>query len=385
MMAIFAKMESDSNSRRLGSMYDQVFANGRPTPGRSGFGYRVLTEDPRYEEVEHEANIVRKMASQLLAGVKLGEIAKWVNEDQGRWREFTRYNDDGTTEKGVSEPWTISKIEHKLLSPMMAGYVHRNGHIKRGCWDKPILPFEDWKRIRKKLGRKVTSDNAGGFKLDNPKEARRRSSGHVGLLTGMLFTADGQRMASDTPTAKELKDGTPCKRQHNYTSPDGKYSIQREHLDAYVLHVFKTMEGNAPVEHQLLAADQARLAEIATAFDELDETRFISKTLSEERWAKQTGKLRDEEDKLNDRIAIAGDSLCTPTGSLVNLASDGDEVDWFNGMTYQERTLDGWWDAADLEQRKTLLRTKINRVVIHSTNKEALTVVRGEMSDSNWR
>jgi len=187
MMALMANEESATIKRRLGSMYDQAFAAGHPKPGKC----------------TKRSNTKRMWSGS--SRVRFSKFIRWPGWSNGPMPIrldclVSSQGIRGDTSERLQRPWTIQTVENKLRSPMIAGYVVRNGRIRRGYWDAPIIPFEDWKRLSEKLGQMVIED--GDEYLLVQRIGVQRRFERVGLLSGLPFTEDGERMSAMTTSGK---------------------------------------------------------------------------------------------------------------------------------------------------------------------------------------
>lgn len=156
-----ACMESDNTSRRRKAQYERWRREGRVRPGGRGgraFGFAedglthrapdrcvIATRQP----AAAEADIIREMASRVLAGEDTGEIARDVTA-RG-WRTPT------------GGPFTHGTIRKMLVRPRYAGLMPDG--VSAAAWE-PVLDRETWEAVCAVLDAK-----AAGF--GNATNARR--------------------------------------------------------------------------------------------------------------------------------------------------------------------------------------------------------------------
>lgn len=116
--------------------------------------------------VEDEAEVIRFMVAEVLAGTTLGALARRLDE------------------RGVlttmGNPWSLGSIRGLLLNPRLAGYSVLNGEIVgTGEWT-PILEITEWETVRAVLTSRV--------RVPKPR---------VALLAGLVYCAScGQKMVT---------------------------------------------------------------------------------------------------------------------------------------------------------------------------------------------
>ncbi|WP_109507304.1 recombinase family protein [Nocardioides speluncae] len=125
-----------------------------PKTGSRLFGY---TKKGKVDK--DEAEIARRMAADLIAGVPITTIARWLDEE------------GITSTKGT--PWNHTTIRRYLANPRIAGWSTLRGEIVGdGNW-KPIFDREQWEVIRA---------HAAEVQLTTPAPPPR-----VAVLNGMIF------------------------------------------------------------------------------------------------------------------------------------------------------------------------------------------------------
>lgn len=115
MLVMFAEAEIEEKEARAIPYRAARREAGHPTPGRVPYGYDWVPKmkrdgkGTRYAIREDEAGVLRKMSADLLAGERLGAIARGLN-DAGI---FTRQG----------KPWHASTVRRVLLSPFPAALL----------------------------------------------------------------------------------------------------------------------------------------------------------------------------------------------------------------------------------------------------------------------
>lgn len=125
LLAALAKMESQRIGERQTAAQAHLRSVGRWTGGPAPFGYRTVSADSGAGKIlelhEPEAEIVREVARQVVAGVKLTEAMP----------------DDGEITTRIG--W-----KSLLTNPVMAGYLTHNGEL---VYDTDGQPAQPWPAI----------------------------------------------------------------------------------------------------------------------------------------------------------------------------------------------------------------------------------------------
>lgn len=147
-----AQAEGEVKADRWKRSWRQGREAGRPAKtGSRLFGY---THEG--ELIPEEADIARRMAKDVLAGVGILGVSRWL-QDEG----IT------TTRGGVWRPGTVRQY---LANPRIAGWSTLNGEIiAEGTWE-PLIDRDTWETVRAMLQARAR---------DNPVR--------VSLLNGVLF------------------------------------------------------------------------------------------------------------------------------------------------------------------------------------------------------
>lgn len=130
LMAAVAANESDAKSRRTKRKQRELAERGLP----SGGGVRPFGFAPdRLHLDEAEADVIRTLATRLLAGEPLVSLVKWLQE-----------NDVHTV---TGKEWRSPTIRNLLMSPRIAGLREHQGQVVgKAAWP-PIIPEADYERI----------------------------------------------------------------------------------------------------------------------------------------------------------------------------------------------------------------------------------------------
>lgn len=143
-VAVFADEESTNTGIRVKAAQQRSAEQGRPHGGGSRiYGYdrerdsrgRVVPGSPLVV-VPGEAEIIRQMVTELLAGSSLYAVAK-------------RLNEEGVV-TSREKPWTAGSISQLLKSPVLANKRRHHGILYEGTWE-PILDENTRLRIEARL------------------------------------------------------------------------------------------------------------------------------------------------------------------------------------------------------------------------------------------
>jgi DNA invertase Pin-like site-specific DNA recombinase len=155
-----ARYESEHKSERVCRALEQNAANGKHH-GRRAYGWQRaydLDTGKRCDVIDPtEAEVVRRVAEQLISGHSLRGITLALNE------------------AGVPSPtgkqWAKGMVRHVVLRERNAGLrVHHGQVIGDGAWE-PILPRGTWEQVK--------------AVLDDPQRRTAMSSGAKHLLSGI--------------------------------------------------------------------------------------------------------------------------------------------------------------------------------------------------------
>ncbi|MGA8522014.1 MAG: recombinase family protein [Candidatus Dormiibacterota bacterium] len=134
-----AANESDLRSERIRLAQTRARSNGDPHGGARPFGWLALdgsdrSWDPRQHDPD-EAALIRQAATDVLAGARIGDIAR-------------KWNVSGVRQaSGIAGRWHPTTIRGLLTSPRNAGLVtYRGDVLGPGDWPA-ILDRQTWERV----------------------------------------------------------------------------------------------------------------------------------------------------------------------------------------------------------------------------------------------
>jgi site-specific DNA recombinase len=120
--------------------------------GRRPFGYRVAPGTEEHERNlivdEAEAAAIRHVADELLRGVPVAAVTRWLRDQRV------------PTVTGTG--WSTSAVRDMVMKPTVAGLAVRGGQLVPAPW-KAILKREPWEQLRAKLNdpaRRTSTANA---------------------------------------------------------------------------------------------------------------------------------------------------------------------------------------------------------------------------------
>lgn len=316
-----ARGESERMSERMRRGNRQRAEQGRPnTRGRRKYGYEADAVTIR----ETEAAVIRELAERFLAGESLVSLTRWLNDAEI------------PTATG-HDTWWPAAVRTLLRSPRISG--QRDYHddiVAAGQWPAIITP-EQTARIRRIF--------------DDPERKTLRTPSRY-LLTRLLVCARCKR-----PLISHPKSGKPaydCRRDVG-RGACGKLSIMAEPLDEYVRDsVLAALDGPDLARQMLvrqepdtdadaladkIRAAEGRLTELAEAFADGELTRV--------QLAAATKKLTATSSADRERLATINGRR-----DMVRYVGQGDQV--------RER-----WHAMSLDQRRAVIRSVIESVVVH--------------------
>ncbi len=180
----FAQFEREITGERI---RDKIAASKKKGIWMGGFvplGYDAV--DRELVIVEKEANTVRKLFALYL---KLCNVrAVWTKALTQGWK--TKINDAGQTSGG--RPFSRGHIYRILRNPIYAGWIAHQGELYKGL-HQAIIEQDTWDRVQTQL-----TANAR-------KTGLRQTAAVPGLLVGLLYTADGQRLTHAHSTKNQRR------------------------------------------------------------------------------------------------------------------------------------------------------------------------------------
>lgn len=230
--------------------------------GPVGFGYR-RQYDPdtgallRQVIDPEQARIVRRMASELLAGHSLGSIARGLNEDGVPIARQHRAK--------VDDPrWRPTTVRLMLQQPSLMGRrSHRGRIISEGGWE-PILTEEEWWAIRERLR--------------DPARRTQRDTSVRHEASGIAVCDVCDAFMYVHTTGRQGVWAYQCSPRHG----EGKSHVSRlkarleEHVEALLVARFSMPDvlgafSGAAADEDQVAADRVRLAELREELVEAQE------------------------------------------------------------------------------------------------------------------
>ncbi len=318
LMATFAQLESKNLSVREIRKHEETAKRG----GRAGGGHRPFGLSRDWTElVEPEAQMIRDAVARILAGASMYAIAR-------------EWNDAGMPTP-TGKAWTGQLIVSMLRSPRIAGLrEHLGAIVARGTWPAIVDPA-DHERLRAIL-------------------AARRAPGRPGryLLSGLVGCG---RCGSTMLGRRRYTDKTRyygCAKVNGHVACGGTYVVS-EPLEALVGEMVLTA-----IDSPALAAELRRVEGTDTAAADLDTLHVDEEALEqlardhyvEHRISR--AEYLAARDGLHARVEAARARLSRPGGAPM-LREIGDRAE-----------VRAAWTAGDLDWRRQLIATLVDRVKI---------------------
>lgn len=355
--AVIAAGEVRKLKRRVNDRLDELAAEGRPSGGAAGFGYRRGLDSTGAKTLiihEGEAAVVRQAAERILAGWSLTRIG---NDFAARGLTGVR-----------GGKFTAQTIRSFITAPAVAGLrVHRGQVVGRGVWE-PILDEDTWRAVRNKLDapRIVERSDGGTYHV---RKVAARGAGRRYLLTGGVAVC-GVCEARMVATMKKVR-----RRVLPYYlcgvrfGGRGCVGIMGEELEAYVVAEMLD-ELDKPAFLDLLAADEheARRDELNAALRKVEAKRrklakdWAADELTDEEWRTARADLDTRERQLRLDLAAVPPSIARVDPALIRAG----------------------WAAMNLDERRQLVSMFVEVVIV----KRAVLGRRGfdkERVDIVWR
>lgn len=317
-----ARQESERKSERLKRWSDQRAAAGKPNGGPRAFGY----EADRVTVRDDEADLIREACARVLAGETVHGIA--VDWNRRGVRPVHRRD------------WITSSLSTLLRSPRIAGLrVHRGEIIGDAAWP-PIVDRATWEQVTARLKANRSPRGPG-------RPAKRLLVGiaRCGKCDGPLWTAT--RTAADTGGSRYACVSGPGR------DGCGGITVSADAVDELVRGaVLAALSGPALTAARRRAAGDDR-RQTKAADDLADAERRLDELAGD--WADGTLTRREwltARSRLTDRIEEARRVLdANGHGMLAEVPADAD-------------ALAAAWDAGDVEWRRALIGTVVDRVVV---------------------
>jgi len=333
-----ARKESDDKSRRAKRKHLELAQAGRWSGSARAFGY-----DAALRVVPEEAAVIREMAGRLLSGESLRTLVKDLQTRQV------------PTVRG--RPWCMQTLRNILKRPALAGFRSLRGEVvTRGVWE-PILSEEESARVRALLAdpsRRLTRPartyplkgflycGVCGMKLvSRPNHGQRtyvcgagnglRGCGGVSIVGEPLeeFVTDAVLFRLDTPALAEALSRTDSPRDR---SADLLSSLR---------------------------ADEAQLEELARA--------YARKQISLSEWL-------IARKEIEGRLAAQRDRL-----------QRTDHQRTLRAVAGQGNALRRRWPELNLDQRRAVIDTLVDRLVVHPAQRHRRTRFDPDRVEPVWK
>ena len=166
-LVALAKRETDLLAARIIAKHAELARAGKPHGGARAFGY----QKGQMKIDEKEAVIVKKMMKLFLATQKTSPIVKWLNSE-------------GIKTARGTDHWSRKTVSDILRNPRYAGYRSHKGVITKAVWPS-IVSEDDWLQAK--------------AILNDPTRRTSDSTKSKYLLTGLVYCGNcGHRMTNMT-------------------------------------------------------------------------------------------------------------------------------------------------------------------------------------------
>ncbi len=232
LFVLVAEQEIATKSARAVPYRESRNAAGHPSPGRVPYGYRWVSASDRgpdgcrYTVVPDEADVVRFMFREALAGSAVGYIRRALNDGEARDSSGAKLGESSRTTRD-GNAWHTSTIRRILVSPIYSALlppivpgsgVYRAERIdldscRPGLWE-PLVTGDELRAVRGRLldkGRRKQHDNARKW-----------------MLSGLAVCA---------VCGGGVRSSRSKERYHAYRCAAGHFQRRGEILDSYVEHV----------------------------------------------------------------------------------------------------------------------------------------------------
>ena len=346
-MGAVARKESDDKSRRIRRKHVELARDGKPMWGVAvPFGYRFdsttksLLPDDRAKEV-------RQMFERYSNGWSLKQISHGLN-------------DCGVVGSRGKTRWHSSHVARMLDNPVYAGYRHHQGELTEGKW-KPLVDRDLWERVqaRRLITKKAAPSN------------RSRTGSNV--LSGILFCSCGAPMWRST-SSDPKRSSYDCARASAKRRGDcphggvGAERVERVVRDEFLgrlsdLHEqrVRTAELEVPPEQDL---DQRR-AELERKIGRLIEMQMESPGPATSKvFKKKMAALEEELGAVERETAERS----------IGIADVTHRAERLKALRELASSLNGVWDAATREEKNSMLRLVVERVVVEEGRPKPIVI-----------
>jgi site-specific DNA recombinase len=355
MLAVFGQLEAATIRARVKAARDYLLRDGRYVGGGLPYGYRAVENPtgPGYIVAKDQEVIgyVEEVVRRTLAGLTLYSTMQWLNEVGAPTATMLRAarREEADTRKAVkvSTEWSYNTVDKLVRHPLLAGMVpHNPGHVSKGRGDDvvrdenglpvvdeslAVIPVGQWRAMQARL--------AEPSARRQPRAMRRQ---HSGVLSGLMWCGDDRhnepvRMWRGTVgSSTGPRPAYSCPECHQ-TLSNAEHLIVQRFLDycgdvPRLRMIEEVVEGGS-VQHQEASVRLAELGrEVVAATPE------------------RAGEIVAEMTRLKE---LQEEARGLP--AQVRLVSVGGEPRSF---------ADDWADAADDEERRTLIGQALDRVVV---------------------
>jgi DNA invertase Pin-like site-specific DNA recombinase len=315
-LGAYARFESEHHSDRAKRARLQAATDGRWIGGLRPFGYGP----DGMTVIDSEAEAIRWMAAEVLAGRSLRSIAKKLNAE-------------GTV-TSTGKPWTARAVVWLLKRPRNAGLSQHQGEpIAKAKWPA-ILDEETWRGVCAVLG--------------DPDRSTTTSRARKWLVSGLAVCGVCGEPVRSTVAAWGDR------RVPSYVCPANHVRRQAEKLDEYVERIV-VERLSRPDSRDLVAPDQtgdvaALLAQDAGLRARLDELGrlFGDGVIDALQLASGTARIRENREQVTAALAAANrDNV------LVDVVEASDVAEAWNALDLSRKRA-----AIDVLLTVTILRTK---------------------------
>ena len=156
--SLFAQFEIEQISKRVSRSFNHKLLKGMFTGGKI-YGYRPGLEKGSLYIDEEEEKVVTLIFDMYIQHKSYCYIARWLNENGYRTREYI-------SSYGIFHPgkeWSKSKVLNILKNPVYIGKKNVNGILVSASW-KAIIEQEVWNKVQIIIRKKVNNQKKDGYK-----------------------------------------------------------------------------------------------------------------------------------------------------------------------------------------------------------------------------
>ncbi|KPV45484.1 recombinase family protein [Alicyclobacillus ferrooxydans] len=345
-LAVFAQLERDTIVERTTMGRRVRTSKGMWYGGRIPFGYRWDKERQELQIHPQQASLVRDVFDFYLQGRSYNWIAEWLA--------------DRTTDRTIDH----ARIREFLRRPLYMGYMNNAGKLVKGRHEA-IVSKEVWEQVQGEM------------------ESRRDGKAPAGtyLLSGLMVCGlcGGSIIHIIRKSKHEKEYVYPlycCKRQHvrpkeRKGQPKCNLGYFNEvKLDDYVVSLLKQAALDPSVVQSQLNTMQESSSESDSLIDEIKfDLNEVEKKL--DRWytAFEEGVLDPRQ--LKDRIQPLEETKKALTIRLEEVEDSDYRVDKSGEVFDSLNLISTAWDVLELEERQTVLRAAIKKIILHPKGTEA--------------